>query len=236
MLRSAVSEGANDLFIAGDAHQRIYDNRVTLSALGINVRGRSYRLRLNYRTTHEILAWALSLLSGERYDDLDAGIDTQSGYRSELHGPPPTLAGFTTRSAETEGVVSTVQAWLEAGVEPSSIAVAARTWAPLEAVGKSLAAEGIAAHRLDRGDQTRQCVALGTMHRLKGLEFRCIAVVDAGNVPLAQAVRAEADDPLGHRQDLQRERCLLYVACTRARDDLRVSWSGDVSPFLAGLM
>jgi superfamily I DNA/RNA helicase len=237
MLRAAVAETPNDLFVAGDAHQRIYDNRVTLSALGINVRGRSYRLRLNYRTTHEILAWALSLLAGERYDDLDAGTDTLAGYRSELHGPAPTIQGFASRVAEAEALASAVRAWMDGGVEPGSIAVAARTWAPLDNVRKALNAVGILAERIERGDRSTDHVALGTMHRLKGLEFRCVAVVDAGtgSVPLPQAVRLKADDPVGHQQDLQRERCLLYVACTRARDDLRVSWSGEPTPFLPGV-
>ncbi|QEC47295.1 AAA family ATPase [Baekduia soli] len=89
LLRAAVAPGQNDLFIAGDAHQRIYDHRVSLSALGIETRGRSTRLRVNYRTTHEILRWSLELLAGQAFDDLDDGEDSLDGYRSVTRGAGP---------------------------------------------------------------------------------------------------------------------------------------------------
>ena len=59
LLRAAVAPGPDDLFIVGDPHQRIYDNHVSLGKVGINVKGRSKRLTINYRTTHEILALAV---------------------------------------------------------------------------------------------------------------------------------------------------------------------------------
>ena len=68
LLRAAVAPGPDDLFIAADPHQRVYDNRVSLASLRISVRGRSRRLSLNYRTTAEILAWAVPLL-GHRAGD-----------------------------------------------------------------------------------------------------------------------------------------------------------------------
>ena len=77
-------------------------------------------------------------------------------------------------------------------------------------------------------------VQVMTMHRAKGLEFRCVAIhgVDAGTVPLAGALTPLRTDAARHRQDQMRERSLLFVACTRARDALRISWTGDPSPFL----
>ena len=87
LLRACVEPGSDDLFIAGDAHQRIYDHRVSLRQLGIDVRGRSYQLRLNYRTTHEIMRYALQILGGFDADDLDEGVDSLAGYRSAFHGP-----------------------------------------------------------------------------------------------------------------------------------------------------
>jgi superfamily I DNA/RNA helicase len=77
-------------------------------------------------------------------------------------------------------------------------------------------------------------VRVATMHAMKGLEFRCIAVigVDEELVPLPYAVTPAEDDRAAHEEDLQRERCLLFVACTRARDRLYVTHSGAPSPFL----
>jgi superfamily I DNA/RNA helicase len=73
---------------------------------------------------------------------------------------------------------------------------------------------------------------------MKGHEFRCVAIVDAseGQVPSPYALTPEAVDPTEHANDLKQERSLLYVACTRARDDLRISWSGAPSEFLAPLL
>lgn len=235
LLRAAVATGPNDLFIVGDTHQRIYDNRVSLSKLGIEVRGRSHRLRINYRTTQEILAWAVALLTGETFDDLDEGADTLIGYRSSLHGPPPTLAGYGTRGEELAALVEAVKDWIGAGVDPAAIGVAARTRDVLPAVEEALENAGLPV-RLLADNTDGDGIGVGTMHRMKGMEFRCVAVVDAGaaRLPLPAAVVQESVDPMQHAHDLQRERCLMYVACTRARDTLRVSWTGKVSPFLAG--
>ncbi|CAI7977357.1 DNA helicase [Frankia sp. Hr75.2] len=78
-------------------------------------------------------------------------------------------------------------------------------------------------------------VVVGTMHRMKGLEFRCLAVLGVGErqVPASSAVTPAGEDGIAHAQDVQRERCLLFVACTRAREELSVSWHGPQSPFLA---
>ena len=239
MLRAAVKEGPSDLFIVGDAHQRIYDNRMALSRVGINVRGRSHRLRLNYRTTHEILRWSLGLLTGETFDDLDEGVDTLAGYRSQLHGPAPTVMGYPSRSQELEGLVERVREWMAAGVNPEQIGISARTHEVCDVVVDALRKKKIKSRELsgDRQDEPGS-VDVGTMHRMKGLEYRCVAIVDAGKdrLPLAVAVTPKAQDAAQHRNDLLRERSLLYVACTRARDELSVSWGGEPSPFIALLV
>jgi hypothetical protein len=98
LLRAAVAEGPNDLFIVGDAHQRIYDNRVSLAKLGINVRGRSRRLTVNYRTTQEILALALSALGKAPVTGLDGETDSLAGYRSPLHGRQPEVHSAVQRT------------------------------------------------------------------------------------------------------------------------------------------
>ncbi len=234
LLRAAVPDGPNDLFVVGDAHQRIYDHRVSLSSLGINVRGRSHRLNLNYRTTEEILRWAVGLLRGQMVDDMDAGVDTLDGYRSAFRGSaPPVLTGYASHDAEMEGLVVTVRGWIDRGVDPAAIGVAARMKKSVLAAISTLRDAGLDACDLER--KSRGGVEVGTMHRMKGLEYRAMAVIDvsAASVPLRWAVTPVDADPKAHEQDTLRERCLLYVACTRARELLTVSWSGHASPFLS---
>ncbi|MBL7494138.1 DEAD/DEAH box helicase [Frankia sp. AgB1.9] len=242
LLRAVVAPAENDLFLAGDAHQRIYGHRASLRDHGIVVTGRASRLTVNYRTTAEILAWSLGVLRDERIDDLDGGLDSIAGYRSELHGRRPVLAGAPTPSDEAKGLVEVVRGWIDAGVEPAEIGVAARTNAVVEETLTALLDAGLPARSLakpkPRGRKvgTGSQVAVGSMHRMKGLEFRCLAVtgVGAGQVP-SSAVTPADEDPYAHALDLQRERCVLFVACTRAREQLYVSWHGVPSPFLAAV-
>ncbi|MEU8215598.1 DEAD/DEAH box helicase [Micromonospora taraxaci] len=237
VLRAAVAPGPDDLFITGDPHQRIYDSRVSLGALGISVTGRSSRLRVNYRSTEEILAWSTGVLVGARIENLGGdGDDSLAGYRSLLHGKRPHAAGYPTSQAEIAALVERVGEWLEQGVAASEIAVCARFNTILGDVQEELAAVGIPAVRVrDQPGADVDGVRLATMHAMKGLEFRCVAVVGvtARSVPFAKEVTPAEVDPIQHESDLLRERCLLFVASTRAREALHVSWSGTPSMFLS---
>jgi superfamily I DNA/RNA helicase len=233
LLRALVTPGANDMFLLADPYQRIYDSHVSLTQLGIPVRGRTRRLTVNYRTTHEILDLSVKVLDGDAAVGLDGAADTLRGYRSITRGGAPELAAHPNRDGEFEALIERVGTWLEQGVEPHAIGVAARTGQLVKAIGKALADAYIDVADAKRGVDG---VHVATMHGMKGLEFQCLAVVglDAGVLPAAYAVTSAAEDPLGHRQDLQRERCLLFVALTRARDVLYLSHSGTPSPLLPG--
>ncbi|WP_433515289.1 UvrD-helicase domain-containing protein [Nonomuraea sp. CA-143628] len=234
LLRASVAEGPDDIFIAGDSHQRIYDNRVSLRDVGINVTGRSTRLNVNYRTTAEILAWSLAMIRGETVDDMNGGLDTVEGYRSLVHGMPPELRGFGSQRNELDALAAKVAEWLEAGVEPDAIGIAARSGMLADSAVAVLERSGIPVKSLAKAREEDGVVRAGTMHRMKGLEFRCVAVIGAGEhqLPPASAITPAAEDELTHAHDVQRERCLLFVACTRARERLYVSWHGAPSPFL----
>ena len=81
LLRAVVPAGPNDLFVVGDGHQRIYGrNKVVLGRCGIDVRGRSRKLRLNYRTTEETRRWAVRLLAGRAIDDLERRFRRRQGH------------------------------------------------------------------------------------------------------------------------------------------------------------
>ncbi len=234
LLRAAAAEGPDDLFIAADPHQRIYPNRVSLGALRISVRGRSRKLSLNYRTTQEILAWAMPLLGSDPVTGLDGEVDSLIGYRSPLHGQRPQIQLAAARGEEFALLSERIRSWLAAGIEPGAIGVAARSAALVREAREALRSAGLATTSIS-GRGGMACVRAGTMHAMKGLEFRAVAVIGAeeGVVPDPAAVSTADDgDPLAHVQDLQRERCVLFVACTRARDHLYVSHTGDPSPFL----
>ena len=98
-------------------------------------------------------------------------------------------------------------------------------------MARELHTHGIRTAELSAADAPDDAVRTGTMHGMKGLEFRCVAIVGAGRdaLPLPPAVTPVAEDPVRHALDVQQERCLLFVACTRARERLRVSWTGDRS-------
>jgi superfamily I DNA/RNA helicase len=233
MLRAAVPPGPNDMFIVGDTHQRIYDNHVSLAKVGINVRGRSRRLTVNYRTTEEILALAVPTLGKAAVIGLDDEADSLTGYYSPLHGGRPEVHAVASRDAELVALTERVRGWIDEGIEAHAIGIAARANYLAEQAATALKASGIPVASLT-AKSAQDAIRVGTMHRMKGLEFQAVAVIGVadGVVPAPAAVTPAETDPLAHRQDLQRERCLLFVACTRARDHLYVSYSGSPSPFL----
>jgi AAA domain/UvrD-like helicase C-terminal domain len=233
LLRAAVASGPDDLFIVADPHQRTYDNRVTLASMRISVRGRTQRLSLSYRTTQEVLAWAVPLLGTDPVVGLDGEVDSLLGYRSPMHGPPPQLRVAATRAEEFVQLAGEIRSWLAAGIEPQAICVTARSAGLVRETRETLKAHGIMTIPLSSRSRA-QAVRAGTMHAMKGLEFQAVAVigVERGLVPDPATITPESEDPVAHAQDLQRERCLLFVACTRARDHLYVSGTGELSGFL----
>jgi superfamily I DNA/RNA helicase len=234
LLRAAVQPGPDDMFIVGDVHQRIYENHVSLARVGINVRGRSRKLTVNYRTTQEILALAVPSLGKTPVTGLDDAVDTLAGYRSPLHGGQPEVHAAVSREAELAALVERVQDWIVDGIEPHAIGIAARTGWLAKQASAALAAADIPTAGL-AAKAAKDAVRVGTMHGMKGLEFQAVAVfgVAEGSVPSPAAITPASEDPIAHAQDLQRERCLLFVACTRARDHLYVSYSGVPSTFLS---
>jgi superfamily I DNA/RNA helicase len=235
LLRALIPEGENDLFLVGDAHQRIYARKIVLSRVGINVRGRSRTLRINYRTTDEIRKWAVGALAGKAVDDLDGEQVDERGYRSLFHGEVPVVRVFKTEREEMDFVIATIRERLKTD-PPQSICVVARTRRQLiDLYIPAIEKTGISAILLDgrNSDSDGESVRVATMHRVKGLEFQSVLIVGVSNTFLPLSVAVEVGDDLEVADEaLMRERALLYVAASRARDFLAVSASGDPSPFL----
>jgi superfamily I DNA/RNA helicase len=237
LIRAIVPEGPsgdrNSLFIVGDAHQRIYGRRASMAGCGINVRGRSKRLRLNYRTTQEIRSWAVSVLEGVSVDDLDEGSDTLKGYVSLLHGVSPDLVGCTSEVEELKGISAWVRSLPSENVRLSDIGILCARRADVDRVSAALQAEGIETVVLQAGADDRSVpgVRITTMHRAKGLEFFAVAIpfLSEAAFPPPGALKSAVD--AADREDIVIQyRSLLHVAATRAKKALRVSWSGTSSP------
>lgn len=232
-------ERDNDLFITGDGHQCIYRHRITLSACGINVRGRSRKLRINYRTTEETSRWATKLLEDFPIDDLDGGIDNQKGCRALLHGAPPLVKHFITFRHENEYIARYLDDLQQRGGDLREVCLVARTSGLIESYSAALAARGIKIYRIGRNeveDLMKEGLRCATIHRVKGLEFDrvIIAGVNKGIIPYRGAEK-ETDDPSPAIESEMRERALFYVAATRARKEVLVTGFGSRSEFLRSM-
>ncbi|WP_040689096.1 3'-5' exonuclease [Nocardia vinacea] len=235
LLRALVAEGPDDLFIAEDSHQRIYGQPVVLGRLGINIRGgRSAKLTLNYRTTAQNLHFAVSILDGADYRDLEEGAESTVGYTSARRGPNPRLIECRSTTDELQAIADQIKQWTTTDqVAPDSIAVLTRAQQDRDLIVRALRERGVEAEVLDDDLPAGGRAQVLTMHRAKGMEFRCVilAGVDREHVPSRAQLRGIPEEEVAEAQ--QRERSLLYVAASRARDELVVTWSGQISELLA---
>lgn len=223
LIRAAVPSAENDLFIVGDAHQRIYRHKVVLSRQGIEVRGRSHALRINYRTTDEIRQWACAQLEGCEVDDLDGNADSLRGYRSLTHGDAPDVITSSSVSDDLAHIKQLLDQLVADGIDLRGICITARTNDDLKTVAEGLQQAGVAFLRLENttpDDPKVGGVRLATMHRIKGLEFDVVIVSGYLGVT-AYAEQFSREEDAGVTVDTEMaERSLLHVAATRAKRNL----------------
>lgn len=238
LLRSiAGEEHENDIFIVGDAHQRIYKNKAALSKCGINIRGRSSVLRINYRTTEEIRKAAFALLNGISFDDLDDSFDTGDRCQSLTHGSVPEIIATANANEEFEAILAKIKGLIDGGVSAKNICVVARTHKLLDDYIAHFTSSGIRCYEIKGNkadDRGLDGIRVATMHRVKGLEFQYVFVVAANNriIPLASAI--DHTDSVSEQETMTAEKCLLYVALTRAQKGAYISGYGKMSEFLQG--
>jgi superfamily I DNA/RNA helicase len=232
LIRAIVPASANDVFIAEDTHQRIYGQHVVLSRYGLKITGRSRRLTLNYRTTEQNLRYAMQILKAGEYVDSANDIEGVSGYRSARRGPAPQLMPAKDDDEQFTNIAELVGEWLDLGVAPGTIAVLARSNNRAKHVQDALAQHGISAELLTNAKSHLTRPVVLTMHTAKGMEFSRVILFDAseGSIPLPWALQEYAPEEMDDA--LLRERSLLYVAASRARDELVVSWKGAPSSLL----
>ncbi len=222
----------------GDAHQRIYDRQVVLKHCGINIVGRGRKLRLNYRTTEENRQWAVGLLEGAEYDDLDGGTDDQEVYKSLMQGEEPRVETFDTFQDEAEAIGEYLQQRKNDGQPLRDTCIIARTKSLLDNYSGALRAADLSTYTIqkDRAEDRSASGVRLAIRRAKGLEFErvIIAGVTEGTVPLDKAL-AGAEDEATRELIRKRERSLLYVSVTRAKREVIVTTHDTPSPWLPGV-
>ncbi len=224
------------LFFAGDLGQRIFQQPFSWLALGVDIRGRSRTLRVNYRTSHQIRAQADQLL-GPDVADTDGNREERNHTISVFNGPLPSIRVLRDETQESTQVGGWIKEHANKGVAPHEIGIFVRSAAELPRAVAAVKSTGIPFKILDEYVETMSGnISIGTMHLAKGLEFRAVAVMACDDEIIPSQERIEA---IGDEGDLQEvydtERHLLYVACTRARDHLLVSSVQPASEFLDDL-
>lgn len=233
LLRALIPTTTDDLFIVGDAHQRIYGKPAPLSRFGIETRGRARRLTVNYRTSRQILKWCLQIADTEA-DDLDTSSDTLAGARSVFGGPEPESLGFRSKSEEDKGLVAKIRQWEADGYARSDIAVFVYERNDVREITDSMNAVGVDAEVVNESTKEERLgdvVRVMTMHRAKGLEYRAVAMARLGSksFPPYYVQQKQGDERAQEEKKLLR---VLYVAGSRARERLALFWTGEISPLL----
>jgi mRNA-degrading endonuclease RelE of RelBE toxin-antitoxin system len=226
----------NSLFFAGDLGQRIFQQPFSWKSLGVDIRGRSRTLRINYRTSHQIRAQADQLL-GPQVSDVDGNIEIRRGTVSVFNGPAPEIRAFDSQEAECTAVAAWLLDRVKDGLAPHELGIFVRSEAQVERAVAAVTGTRIPFCVLNEHVETTNGLAcICTMHQAKGLEFRVVVVMacDDEIVPLQDRFETVTDDA-DIEEVYNTERNLLYVACTRARDRLFVCGTAPASEFLDDL-
>lgn len=231
---AAIGGGRPDsLFFTGDLGQRIFQLPFSWKALGVDIRGRSRTLRINYRTSHQIRMHADRLLDPQ-LSDVDGNAELRDNTISVFNGCAPLIMITDNENDEIDTVGCWIEDRVKEGVKPHEIGVFVRSPAELKRACDAVQKANLPYRVLDENIETAAgYLSVSTMHLAKGLEFRAVAVVACDDEVIPLQARMEA---VGDAADLEEvyntERHLLYVACTRARDHLLITGVEPASEFI----
>ena len=234
-LKAIVPDRPDALFFAGDIGQRIFQQPFSWKGLGIDVRGRSFTLKVNYRTSHQIRRMADGLLP-DNVRDVDGEEDQRKGTVSVFDGVEPIVVIAPTVDEEIISAAAFLKSLINTGIAPSEIGIFCRSNEQMARAAKVAEAAGVLTASATLATPSSEAVLMGTMHLAKGLEFRAVVLIacDEGILPLDARV-ADVADEFELDEVVATERQLLYVAATRARDYLFVSGIAPGSEFLEDL-
>lgn len=236
MLATIAAGRPDSLFFAGDLGQRIFQEPFSWKALGVDVRGRSFTLKVNYRTSHQIRQTVDRLLP-EVVRDADGNEEDRKGTVSVFNGLNPQVEVFENKDREIHEVADWIRSMIDEGIKPDELGIFVRSNMELRRARAAVVKAAQMPLELSARVEGREArVSIGTMHLAKGLEFKAVVVMacDDEVLPLQERLEVVTDE-----QELDRvyetERHLFYVACTRARDRLLISGVKPASEFFADL-
>lgn len=235
---AALGEGhPNSLFFAGDLGQRIFQQPFSWKSLGVDIRGRSHTLKINYRTSHQIRKQA-DLLLGPEISDVDGITDNRCGTISVFNGPRPVIQDFATAQSEMEFVSNWISNRIKDCVSPHEIGVFVRSANQINRAVQAVETAGLSCKVLDENISiVDDHISVSTIHLAKGLEFRAVVVMACDDEVIPSQERIETVTDENELEEVYNsERHLLYVACTRARDSLLVTGVKPASEFLDDLV
>lgn len=232
MLAAIADARPDTLFFAGDLGQRIFQEPFSWKGLGVDIRGRSHTLKVNYRTSHQIRQTVDKLLP-PFVRDVDGIEEDRRGTVSLFNGPNPEIQIFDNELQEIEGVGHWIVEAIEGGIAAEEIGIFVRSSdLLLRARSAVKQTDQTPVELSDRVEDRTGCVSIGTMHLAKGLEFRAVVVMACDDDILPDQGRIEAvADETELDEVYDTERHLFYVACTRARERLFVTGISPASEF-----
>lgn len=211
-----VDPATNALLVLYDDAQSIYAraaNKFSFASVGIQARGRTTILKLNYRNTHQVIkvatAFAQELLT--EADAEEDGIPLLAPTSAGRSGAAPLLLELPGFGAEARYIAQRLKELQNKGRAWKDMAVIYRSGYMGDRLMQTLRAADIPfaslTHARDEQNGAIDSVKLVTMHSSKGLEFPVVFVAGLGYMP-------------GRERDEKEEARLLYVAMTRAMDEL----------------
>lgn len=241
-IRSLVAEGPNDIFLVGDPYQRIYTGRkLNFAAAGINVRGRSRRLKVNYRTTEEIKRMAVSIVKGVSYDNFEDGIEPINGYVSLMHGAKPSYQMATDGTKEAEMILEYIDTCLQDGIRPEEICITASAYKSMKDLQDMMHKKKIDFKILKNGTGIggSNCLTFCSFHSIKGLEFKVVVAMGVNERTAPSMATGDypfsSMDKVEQRDYLTSIRSSLYVALTRAQQRVLITGVGSRSALIGGV-
>lgn len=227
IIRALTKPGPNDLFLAGDAVQAVHTKFCDIKAAGIDLpSARWIRLRQNYRNSRQILTAA--------YAVLQSNLERVPPALSDMEVLVPEFANFSSAKPlllkvdSIEDELTHALGYCEQsdnmirGDSKACIAICGMTQKSVEELGQDIGINVLS----DSTELSGARLFISDLEQTKGFEFDLMIVINCADSVIPQKHLPERES--------FRELCKLYVAMTRAKRELVVSYTGCLSPFLVG--